>query len=431
MRSDIEYRSYKLLSYSLSQLLGYTLILFSLYPTALHTQTNYFNLLGDNASVEIPFKYTGGFIVVKASINGHNPMNLILDTGAENLILFNQELSDRLGLTLDKEIKIKGSDIEGEAIAYISRSNQLSLEGTASLARDVIILKENNLELTHLVGLPIEGILGARTFWGLVMKLDYSKRILTLTRKSKFIPPHYLDSKYQEIDLEIKNHKPYIYNSISLAPGEQVATKTLIDSGSSVAYMILLNTSEELHLPPKFITGQLGLGLGGEIHGYIGKLHALNLSDEHRFPEIVSYYQNLPDYDNSQYYNHRNAVLGNPILSKFDVIIDYVDAKLYLKPNRYYKRKLKFDKSGMIIYAVGKKLNQYVIQNIYENSPAKEIGLQPNDIIKRIGTRPSFLLNLDTISRIMQRKEGKKVKIIIERDGEKLAKTLILRDYLK
>ena len=302
---------------------------------------------------------------------------------------------------------------------------------TLTLTLYIIILKENNLELTHLIGLPIEGILGARTFWGLVMKLDYSRRILTLTRKSKFIPPHYLDENYQEINLEIKNHKPYIYNSISLSPGEEVATKTLIDSGSAVGFMILLNTSEKLHLPTKFITGQLGKGLGGEILGYIGKLHALNLSDKHRFPELVSYYQNLPDYENSQYYNHRNAVIGNPILSKFHVIIDYVDTKLYLKPNRYYKLKIKFDKSGMVIYAVGKRLNQYVIQDVYENSPAQEIGLQPNDIIKRIGTRPSFLLNLDTISRIMQRKEGKKVKIIIERDGKKLAKTLILRDYLQ
>ena len=427
-----KYHSFKFSSPTLlRKLICYTLLLFSLYPTALHSQTNYFNLLGDKASIDIPFRYTGGFIVIAASINGKDNINLILDTGAENLILFNKEKSDEIGLLIDSEIKVKGSDIQGEAVAYISRKNFVSLKGTAPLARDIIILKDNSLDLTHLVGIPIEGLLGARTFWGLVMKIDYSKQLLTLTRKSKFIPPHYIDPKYQEIDIEIKNHKPYIYNKVSSAPGNEVAIKTLIDSGSAIGFMILLNTSEKLHLPPKFITGKLGKGLGGDIEGYIGKLHALSLSDQHRFNDIVSYYQNLSDYDNAQYYNHRNAVLGNPILSKFDLVIDYVDAKLYLKPNRFYKRKLKFDKSGMTVYAVGPKLNQYVIQNIYENSPAAEVELLPNDIIKQIGFRPSFLLDLDIISRIMQRKEGKKVKIVVERDGKKLVKRLILRDYLK
>jgi len=336
-----------------------------------------------------------------------------------------------MGLSLDKEIKVRGSDIDGESIAFISRSNNLSLKGTSKLRSDIIILKENELELTNLIGLPIHGLIGGRTFWNLVVKIDYVRGLLTLTKKDKFIPPIYSDSKYNAIDIEIKNHKPYINNKILLSKGEEVRTKTLIDSGSSIGLMILLNTSDNLHLPLKFITGKLGKGLGGDIKGYIGKVYALDFTDHYRFPELVSYYQNLMGYTDSEVYNNRNAIIGNPVLSRFDLVIDYVDSQLYLKPNRNFKRKFKIDKGGLLVYAVGENLDQYVIKDIYEGSPAAEMGLQPNDIIKRIGLRPSFLLNLDNISRIFQKKEGKKVKVIIDREGKKIAKTLILRDYLK
>lgn len=398
--------------------------------SSISAQVNHFDLLGDKNQIEIPIKYTSGFVIIEVTINDTEPINLLLDTGAENLILFDFYKSLKMGLELDKEVKIKGSDIQGDAIAYVSRANNLALPETKQLKTDIIILKQNNFQLTNLIGIPIEGIIGGRTFWNLVLKIDYIKGVLSLTKKDKFVPPHYYDDKYQEIDIEIKNHKPYIYNSVHLSESEEVATKTLIDSGAAIGYMMLLNTSEKLRLPEKYINGNLGKGIGGDIKGYIGKVHALNITDRHRFKQLVSYYQNLSDDIDSKIYNNRNAIIGNPVLSKFDVVIDYVDSKLYLKPNRRYKKKFRIDKSGLVIYAVGENLDQFVIKDTYEGSPAEEIGLQPNDLIKRIGLRTAVFLNMDVISRIFQRKEGRKVKVIIERKGKKIAKTLILRDYL-
>ena len=129
--------------------------------------------------------------------------------------------------------------------------------------------------------------------------------------------------------------------------------------------------------------------------------------------------------------NNRDGLVGNQILDRFNLIIDYHGEDLYLQPNRKYKKGFRFNKSGLSVISSGKNLNQYLIQDVISNSPAYEVGLLPGDKILSINRIPYFLLSMNRISRILSRKEGRTISIKIKRGLEKETFKFQLKNLFK
>jgi C-terminal processing protease CtpA/Prc len=70
------------------------------------------------------------------------------------------------------------------------------------------------------------------------------------------------------------------------------------------------------------------------------------------------------------------------------------------------------------------------VQNVLPGSPAAEAGIRRDDQIVGIRNLPAGFFSLSSIQRILQKKPGKKIRIAIRRDGEKIRKTIVLRDLI-
>ena len=114
------------------------------------------------------------------------------------------------------------------------------------------------------------------------------------------------------------------------------------------------------------------------------------------------------------------GLIGNHILDKFQLIFDYQNEKLYLKTTRNYKRKIDYDKSGMIVISGGLDLNSFYIAHILQGTPAANAGLMENDQIIKINSWPTSFYSLSKINRMLQQKAGKKIKLSVRRNGQKL-----------
>jgi C-terminal processing protease CtpA/Prc len=108
------------------------------------------------------------------------------------------------------------------------------------------------------------------------------------------------------------------------------------------------------------------------------------------------------------------------ILSRFEIIIDYPESKLYLLPNKNYKEEFKFDKSGLIVIASDFQLNKYMVHSVLAGSPAELAGIQPGDEIKRLNRAFAGMLSLERINQIFRKEEGKKIVLVVKRDKRKL-----------
>jgi len=405
------------------------LILIGNSISSYHAQSSKLILIDDKKEkITIPFELINGLIVIKATLGAGQNVHLLLDTGAENLILFNREIREQLHLPEGKPIVIKGADLVQQVSGQICRNVSITLPNNKPILRDFIILDDNFMNFNETIGIPIDGLIGGRLFWGSVLDINYKKSEITFYKRDAFNPP--IGKGYEKISLSMEDNKPYIHADLYMYKGNKTNVKLLLDTGSSLGSLLFLETHTNFELPEKYVEGPLGVGLGGDIIGYQAKFKSLYLSNSLFFHNVVSSYQVLNEEIDTDLINNRNGILGNPILSRFRIIIDYIKSELYLKPIKNYNKNLYYDKSGLIIYAVGEKLNQFVIKYVIKGAPAHDAGLQSGDKIHRIGIVPTKLLTLSAVNRKLNKKDGKKVKMTIIRDGEKLKKSILLDDYL-
>jgi hypothetical protein len=209
----------------------------------------------------------------------------------------------------------------------------------------------------------------------------------------------------------------------------QVDVELLVDTGAGVPLLLHNNSHPSLHLPDQFIKGKLGMGLGGYLEGYIGRIKNMQLGDI-GFPSVLVSFQDVDTTWLSDDAKFRNGILGNEFLNRFNVYFNYMDSELLLKPYKSKPRPFNMDRSGLVIFAYGNKFNQFVVKDIIEGSPAQRSDFQINDIIIKINGASSELFTLDGVNQILQKKAGKRIRFKILRGNEELRKQIVLQDLI-
>lgn len=372
------------------------------------------DLLDGKDKKEIKFEYINGFTIVKVIYGGILYMDFLLDTGASHNILFKKNANDLLGITYSDTIIIGGADLDLEMKALVSRNVPIMLEGTSIIQRDIIVLEEDYLDLEKMLGRRIDGIIGGDFLKGLVVELNYKHGNLTIHNPNKFKP----NRKYTSHDIDLVNYKPYL-KCITQIEDKTDTLNYLLDTGASLALLIHSNKIEGFQIPDNVIIGNLGKGLGGDLSGFIGMTKHLEM-DQYKFNNIISSFQEIDSLILAKRDVVRDGIIGNVILSRFHVIIDYVHEKLYLRPIIKLSKEFAFDKSGLLIYALGSELDQYYIKDVYPNTPAEEAGIKPGDKILKIGFWPLMFYDLQKITGKLQKKEGNTIKMKLLRNGKEI-----------
>ena len=385
------------------------------------------DLLHRNGKATIPFEIEQGFIVVKVWLNDIIPLKMIFDTGAENTILFDKEITQILGIRFERQIPIIGSDLDSVLIANIARTVRTQLEGCKRVYRDLIVLENNTLLINEKLGVEINGILGGSYFSNLVVDINYRRKEI------KLYHPSIYKSKpkgYSEYDLNIVGNKPYVKGNVTISGESEHTLNFLVDSGAALPFLIHSNTDSTIILPDRIMLGNVGYGLSGVIYGYRGRCKTLKLGDI-QFNGIATSFQDINfDELNPNLLLVRNGIIGNKLLERFRVIIDYIRGKLYLKPYRKkYDKDFSFDKSGITIFAVGSDLKQYYVVSVIKDSPSDLAGIQPGDLILKVGRRKTRRMDLQDITNKFTKKEGKLIKLTLQRGEEEIKASFRLKEW--
>jgi hypothetical protein len=391
-------------------------------------QTAYFdplNLLEGKKQVTIPFKFAHNFILLEVRIYGILPVQLIFDTGAEHIILFKRQYTDLMQVPYDRRMRIMGTDLSREVFALITRNGLVEVKGLAPRPYDMLVLEEDYFNLDEMLGTPVAGLIGGGFFKDLIIEIDYRRRKLTLTDPRAFSPPE----GYLALPMTIRTQKPYVTAEAGLQDGTTVQVDLLLDTGAGVPLLLHTNTHPSLQLPKTYIRGRLGMGLGGYLEGFIGRVNNLHLGLVD-FPGVLTSFQDLPDHWLADENRFRNGILGNELLGRFSVFMDYNREQLYLKPYKKRQRPFQMDRSGLMVFAYGIDLDRFVVHDIIEGSPAEEADIRPGDIIFRLQGIQAGDLTLDGISRMLQRKPGKTIRVEIARNNVLLQKKFKLRDLI-
>ena len=378
-------------------------------------------------SVDIPFELKNNFIILDIIFEKKLPLKFIFDTGAEHTILTKREITDLLGTHYEREVKIMGADMRSEISAVIARKVHLDLNDVF-ITKDILVLNDDYFKFDEYAGLEVHGILGAETFRGYVLKINYVQQVLTLYEPAYFKPPS--PSKFDEVPIEIIKNKPYITATAQIGQNPPVRLKLLMDTGASLSVLLHIGSIPGLEMPPKVIKGNIGNGLGGALEGYLGRIPKINLSKRFGFSNVVGSFQQLEQPSDTIFLGGRHGIMGNEILSRFNLIIHFGKEKIWLQPNKYFKASFSYDKSGLSVIAAGKNLNTFVVSAVLPMSPADIAGILVGDQIEQIGWLSKQFYSLSGIHGKFQGKSGKKVRLVLSRNGTKIKVNFLLRELI-
>ncbi len=410
---------------------GKLIILFSLFLSASLWAQNPlgFSLSGGKSYVELSFKQESNLIVVPIILNDKGPFNFILDTGSESGMIFDRWVIAENNLVDARKIPIYADN--GNKITDILVANDLriNMTGVEASQQSMLVLNENNLNVRNILGVDAHGVLGSEVFNRFVVEIDYQNEKIRLYEHEKFKAPR----GFKRIPLEVIKFRPYIETTIRQKGEKKIDVKLLVDTGASSALFLDQEKHEEIYLPDENLNHYLGSSLTGALEGQIARVKKIKIG-KFKFKKVLTSFPNdwrIPSVVKDRSIEiKRYGTLGSDVLSRFTVIYNYFDHCIYLKKNEDYRESFKFNRAGFTFTAGGNELDQYFVSTIIPNSPASKIGLQINDEIIAIGGKPVFFYSFSQMNTLLRDEPGKKIEIIIRRNGELFKKEMKLKKLI-
>lgn len=389
--------------------------------------TNQSGFLFDNPkkkSITFNFKSSNNLIIIPVTINNSDTLNFILDTGVRYPIITELPFVNKLNLNFLQPINVRGLG-EGEQLtAYRSVNNTITLDGLAAYDQEINMVINENFQISHILGIPVHGLIGFNLFKDYVVKIDYSEHKITLTK------PEYFTYKERERDivlpLTFEQNKPFVTTSIVTDKNEDVPVKLLVDTGASDAIWLSTNSDSRISLPENHIETFLGRGLSGDLYGMKGRIGAIWVGPLVLYEPIVAFPENeLVDELIGK--NDRNGTLGAEILRRFYVTLDYPGKKLVLRPNADIKDDFNYNMSGLEVTNPMPGLPIFLVSNIRKNSPAYYAGILENDQIISLNSTSNKSLSLNDINLLFQSQEDRRIKMTVLRNGEQIKTEFFLK----
>jgi hypothetical protein len=370
----------------------------------------------------VPFEFHRNLIIIKAYLNNQGPYSFMVDTGISISLIVDPALRDTLNLTEGRMIKVVGAGEEEGLEALITPGIEMKFAGVTGNNLTMAILSEDVLHLSNYLGIPVHGIIGYDLFSSFVVEINFVEEHMVLYNPGRFRPKR----KDKPIPITIEYQKPYVVAKGILNDSTSLPLKLVIDTGAGHGLSLEVGSDPAIQLPANILPTQLGRGLGGAIHGYLGRINRLSL-DGFQLKNVLA---SFPEHEHVQAKLEevkRNGNLGNEILKRFRVVFDYPNRRMILRTNRFYREPFEHDMSGVHLMAEGREFRRYIIYRIEPGSAAEAAGLQAYDEILSINFKPVTQMPITQIDKLFRSRDNQSLFVRINRGGEQFFTMLTLR----
>ncbi len=387
-----------------------------------------FSLPEGKSKVQFPIEVFNNLVVVPIVLNGQLPLKFILDTGVRTAILTEKAYSDILNLQYSRKYTIAGPGGEKVVDAYVTNNVTFDMPGVHGQGHAMLVLDKDYLELRNYMGTDVHGILGYELFSRFIIKIDYEKKLLTLMQPDRFKP----SKRLTWLPITVEDTKPYIVVGVQMNDSTSLSAKLLVDSGASHGIFLEAGSNPKIKVPTKHVSAVIGRGLGGEITGQIARIKSLEIGNFSikgviaNFPDQETYIDTLKTSRNV----YRNGSIGGDMLSRFTVIFNFPGERLYLKKNSSLKKEFYFSLSGLTLRARGARLRNFEISEVRESSLAEKADIRKGDRILMVNGLSVDELDLNEINGLLNSKPGRKINLLIQRDGIKSKKEFKLENII-
>jgi hypothetical protein len=345
--------------------------------------------------------YTGGVIVLHARFdNFPDTLNFIFDTGSGGISLDSATVQ-RFQLKPAPSTRVIRGIAGVRAVSFLN-NRKLHLPG---LTIENLDFHVNDYEILKAVyGERIDGIIGYSVLSRYIIKVNYDSLKMEFWTKGNI--------KYPRGGFLLKpliNSIPV--QAVRVKDDRIINARFLYDMGAGLNMMLstdFLNDSALLGKKRKLFVKEAE-GLGGKVDMFQTVIKEVKLGP-YRFRNVRVYVFN--DTFNVTSYPYLGGLIGNDLLRRFNVILNYDRRDIHLTPNARFNDPFDYSYSGIELYYID---GQILIGDVAENSPAEKAGLKEGDLV--IAVNKNFNQNLQQYKAVIQ-STGDKFKMIIQRNGQ-------------
>lgn len=367
---------------------------------------------------EIPFEVHGNHLMIQLKINGSAPKTFIFDSGATSSVL-DKKVAQELGIKPDYEHAISGA---GTSQVYqITNGHELSLNSRVNFKGISFILHDLS-GLVRSLGRAFDGVVGYDMLSQFVTEMNLDKQKIILHSAKSF--EHIDKSAYTEIPFKFHGgiRIPQFDITMKLQNGEALEGLIFFDTGASITLNVNTPYSRKHQLMSKApILKNESRGLGGTSQVNQAVIKSLSFHG-FEFGEMTIGLSGSDVGVNA--YPGYLGILGTKIINRFNVIFDYSNRKLYMKPNSTYKDSFEFPLVAMKLEWIDKQVH---IGYVLPGSEVEALGFKRGQKLIAINDYQGS----DIITfRNLLKQEGEQVKIIIEENGKQKEISMRLKRLL-
>lgn len=352
-------------------------------------------------------QFSGGVTIIQATVNDYSDtLNFILDTGSGGISLDSTTVQQLSIPTVPSDRTIRG--IAGIRKVHFLYNATLRLPG---LTVDSLNFHINDYEiLSSVYGVKIDGIIGFSLFSRYIVHFDYDKMMLSIYSQG--------DYKYPRGGYVFK---PIITTipvmSIDFKDNRKLTSRFYFDTGAGLCFLLsetYNRDSSALKFRKKPVPTQAE-GLGGKMEMHLTTVKELRIGP-YRFRNVPTYI--FEDSYNITSYPYLGGLIGNDLLRRFNVTLNYARREIHIIPNSHYRSPFDYAYTGLGIYMIEGRVQ---VEDVIPGSPGEKAGFKSGDIIISVGNNLSN--NIQVYKNLLQ-VTGQRIKIIVNRSDSLLVLNL-------
>lgn len=357
---------------------------------------------------------TGGIIILKAVLNDYpDSLNFVLDTGSGGISL---DSTTVIELKLEKKPTnrlIRG--IAGIRQVEFTYGHSLHMPGISIRNLDFHI---NDYELLSSVyGMKIDGIIGYSVLRRYVFKINYDDHTIEILTPGSI--------RYPKGGYVLKPQ----FSTLPLPEGQvedsrSILQRFIFDTGAGLSLILSREFVEDssVLLKNKRMYQTMAEGLGGKKNMVLTLIKSFKIGP-YKFRQIPTYI--FDDEYNVTQYPSLAGIIGNDMLRKFNIIINYPEQNIFLKPNTHFNEPFDYAYSGLGIYLVQGEIK---VLEVMQDSPAARAGFKEGDILFAVDR--NFSKSIQVYKSMLQI-PGQVLKVVVFREGRPVELKLLVHDIRK
>ena len=339
-------------------------------------------------------------------------LNFILDTGSGGISLDSTTVEYFGIIPTPSDLTILG--IAGIRKVSFIYNQKLHLPG---LTVDSLNFHVNNYDiLTAVYGEKIDGIIGYSVLNRFIFNINYDSLRINIYTPGRMKYPRggWL---YEPILRTLPVQSARVRDAVTSN------SRFLFDIGAGLCLMLNRDFIEDSSFLDKKrkLYAKEAEGVGGKIDMHMTVIKEMRIGP-YRFRNIPAFV--FDDTYNITSYPYLSGIIGNDILRRFNLILNYQKKEFYFTPNSHYLDGFDYAYSGIELYMID---GQIILGDVAKGSPAEVAGLKEGDVL--IGINNLVGQNIQLFKTALQA-VGEKVRLIINREGKLMEITFRIKSIL-